>query len=95
MHYLGRLADRQAPGAPPLPPLTTEYLGGLGTFARRFLRELYGRLPAPFVLVVADVHQIGPNSPAEELLCAALSEVPPGSALVGRIAAGRDLDPPT
>ncbi|MGE5155524.1 MAG: AAA family ATPase [Bdellovibrio bacteriovorus] len=130
VHYLGRLAARQDPGAPPLPALTPEYLGGLATFARRFLRDLYWRLPAPFVLVLDDVHQIRAESPAQQLLSAALSEVPPGcavvlcgrtapppalarfalhegalngedlrldaaeaAALLGRIAAGQDLDP--
>ena len=91
VHYLGRLASEYAPSVPPLPALTPEYLGELGTFARRFLRDLYARLPEPFVLVVDDVHQIGADSPAQCLLSVALSEVPPGSAVV---LCGRTAPPP-
>ena len=91
VHYLGRLASEHDPGAPPLPALTPEYLGDLGTFARRFLRELYARLPEPFVLVLDDIHQIDADSPAQRLLVAALSEVPPGSAV---ILCGRTAPPP-
>lgn len=91
VHYLDRLARVHAPGTPSLPALTPEYLGGLDAFARRFWRDLYARLPAPFVLVVDDVHQIGRDSPAQRLLCAALTEVPPGSALV---LCGRTAPPP-
>ncbi len=91
VHYLGRLAAAHAPGAPPLPALTPEYLEGLATFARRFLRDLYAHLPAPFVLVMDDVHEIGSDSPAQHLLSVALAEVPPGSALV---LCGRSAPPP-
>jgi ATP/maltotriose-dependent transcriptional regulator MalT/DNA-binding SARP family transcriptional activator len=90
-HYLDRLARAHAPGAPSLPALTPEYLGGLDAFARRFWRELYARLSAPCVLVVDDCHQIGRDSPAQRLLCVALAEVPPGSALV---LCGRTAPPP-
>lgn len=91
VHYLGRLAAQQDPGAPPLPALTPEYLDGLATFARRFLRDLYARLPAAFVLVLDDVHQIRADSPTQQILSAALSEVPPGCALV---LCGRTAPPP-
>ncbi len=91
VHYLGRLASEHDPGAPPLPALTPEYLGDLSTFARQFVRELYARLPEPFVLVVDDIHQIHADSPAQRLLMAALSEVPPGSAV---ILCGRTAPPP-
>lgn len=82
VHYLNLLAQEHAPEAPPLPALTPEYLGGLDTFARRLLRDLYARLPVPFVLVVDDVHQIALDSPSQRLLCVAVAEVPPGSAVV-------------
>ena len=91
VHYLGRLASEHHPAAPPLPSLTPAYFGDLGTFARRFLRDLYARLPEPFVLVVDDAHQIAADSPAQRLLVAALSEVPPGSAV---ILCGRTAPPP-
>lgn len=91
VHYLGRLARVHAPGTPPLPALTPEYLGGLDAFARRFWRDLYARLSAPFLLVVDDVHQIGRDSLAQRLLRVALTEVPPGSAL---LLCGRTPPPP-
>lgn len=48
-HYLGLAAPRRRR---PLPHLTPEYRQKLSVFARRFFRELYGRLRAPFLLTM-------------------------------------------
>lgn len=86
-HYLALAARRAAPRRrKPLPLLTPEYLPGLSTFARRFLRDLYGRVPAPFVLVLDNCQDLPAASPVQAVLATAVEELPPGgrAVLVGR-----------
>ena len=83
-HYL-RLASQAASprSRKPLPPaLAPEFAAGLPMFARRFFRDLFGRLKPPF-LVVFDNVQDGPEgSPFWELLREGLEQIPPGGRVV-------------
>jgi LuxR family maltose regulon positive regulatory protein len=78
-HYLGLAARQAAPRRrKPLPLLTPEYLPGLSTFARRFLRDLYGRLDGPCVLVLDNCQDLPAASPVRAVLAAVVEELPPG-----------------
>jgi len=93
-HYLSLAARRAAPRRrKPLPLLTPEYLPGLATFARRYLRELYGRLEAPFCLVLDNHQELPAGSPVRDLLPLAVEELPPGgrAVIVSREAPGPAL----
>ncbi len=82
-HYLGQAGAGLRMGrGRPLPHLTPEYLAGLQAFARRYFRELFGRLPAPAVLALDNCHEAA-DSPFEDLVAWALDEAPPGIAILG------------
>lgn len=103
-HYLGLAARKAAPQRrKPLPLLTPEYLPGLATFARRYLRDLYQRLPAPVVLVLDNCQELPAASPVRAVLAAAVEELPPGGRAIlmsreapgpgmARLVAGRRLE---
>src|SRR5262245_41023394 len=78
-YYLGSAAPRRQR---PLPLLTTEYRQGLGVFARRFFRELYGRFPSPFTMVFDNYQEVPPASELHEVLAASLEEMPWGVRLI-------------
>src|SRR5256884_627714 len=78
-YYLGVSAPRRRR---PLPLLTPEYLQGLSIFARRFFRELYGRLKPPFALVFDNYQEAPATSPLHEVMREALGEIPPGGHVI-------------
>lgn len=82
-HYLDLAVAEAAPRCrTPLPKLTPEYLPGLVTFTRNFFRELGRRLKPPFVLVFDNLHELGPQAPLHDVLCAGLEELPPQATAV-------------
>ncbi|WP_242345344.1 BTAD domain-containing putative transcriptional regulator [Anaeromyxobacter terrae] len=79
-YYLAQASRRAAPGfRRPLPLFTAQYHGGLQTFARRFFRELWGRLDVPFAVVLDGLHEVPPGCELPDLLCEALVELPEGA----------------
>ncbi len=68
--------------APPLPLLTPEYLADLPGFARRWWRELFGRLPDHVVLVLDNYQEVPAESSLHRMLAAAADEIPEGANLI-------------
>lgn len=95
-HFLRQASQAAQAASPrsrkPLPPaLAPEFAVGLPAFARRFFRDLFGRLKSPF-LVVFDNVQDGPEGPPFwELLREGLGQIPPGGRVV---LASRSAPPP-
>lgn len=81
-HYLGVAARQAAPDAPAPPKLTAEYARGTAAFARNFFRELYARLPMPFVLVFDDYPRLPADSPLHDLIRLGLEEIPLGGTVL-------------
>jgi DNA-binding SARP family transcriptional activator len=82
-HYLGEAAkpfDRR--GQRPLPALTPEYLQDVPGFARRFFRELFGRLPDAAVVVLDNYQEVAADQPFHQIVADAVMEVPRGQTLV-------------
>lgn len=76
-YYLGLAAKQAAPRKKkPLPLFTPEYRKGLPAFTRRYFRELYTRLPQPFVVVFDNYQDIGAETLVHEVMQYALEEVP-------------------
>ena len=79
-YYLG-LAVKALPGAnkrSTLPLLTPEYLLDVPGFARRYLREIFGRLPRPSALVLDNFQEIAEDSPLHAALSEGFGEIPDG-----------------
>lgn len=72
-YYLGQAAPRRRHALPLLAP---EYRHGLAIFARRFFRELYARLRAPFTVVFDNYQEVPDDSPLQEVVGEALCEIP-------------------
>ncbi|SMF97354.1 Transcriptional regulatory protein, C terminal [Methylomagnum ishizawai] len=81
-HYLGLAVRHSVPGTPGLPKLGPEYAQGKAAFARNFFRELYARLPAPFIVVFDNYEALLADSPLHELLRLGLEEIPPGGVVL-------------
>jgi DNA-binding SARP family transcriptional activator len=60
-----------------LPLLRPEYQPGLATFARGYFRELFGRLRAPFALVLDNYHEVPADSALHQVLREGLAALPP------------------
>ncbi len=67
---------------PTLPLLTPEYLMDVATFTHGYFRNLWARLPQPFVLVFDNYQEIGEDAPLHGLLQAGLIQVPEGSNVI-------------
>ena len=78
-YYLGQGAPRRGR---PLPLLTPEFRHRLDIFARRFFRELYARLKAPFTVVFDNYQEVPSNSPLHEVVREALAEIPAGGRVI-------------
>jgi ATP/maltotriose-dependent transcriptional regulator MalT/DNA-binding SARP family transcriptional activator len=72
-YYLGLAAPRRRL---PLPLLTPEYRQGLAIFARRFFRELYTRLAAPWTVVLDNYQEVTAASELHDVMREALDELP-------------------
>ncbi len=77
LYDLGQAAPRGG-GRRALPLWLPEQRATLSTFARRFARELYGRLGRRFVLVLDNVQEVPAASGFADVVDVALSELPPG-----------------
>ncbi|HKF94569.1 MAG TPA: hypothetical protein VKB96_08205, partial [Gammaproteobacteria bacterium] len=76
-YYLDLAAKQAAPHKKkPLPLFTPEYLKGLPAFTRRYFRDLYARLPQPFVVVFDNYQDVGAETQTHEVMRYALEEVP-------------------
>ena len=78
-YYLGLAAPRRRR---PLPLLTPEYRQGVAVFARRFFRELYGRLKPPFTVVFDNYQDAPPDAALHEVMAETVGEIPKGGRLV-------------
>src|SRR5215813_7905535 len=74
-YYLGSAAPKRGR---PLPLLTAEYRQGLAVFTRRFFRELYSRLPAPFTLVFDNYQDVPADPQLHDVIAEAIAEIPEG-----------------
>jgi ATP/maltotriose-dependent transcriptional regulator MalT/DNA-binding SARP family transcriptional activator len=72
-YYLGQAAPARRR---PLPLLTSEYRQGLTVFARRFFRELFGRLATPFAVVLDNYQEVPRTSELHEVMREAIEEIP-------------------
>jgi LuxR family transcriptional regulator, maltose regulon positive regulatory protein len=78
-HYLRLAAKRTVPRSRrPLPRFGPEYLPGIKVFAKRFFRDLFGRLKPGTVVVFDNVQEVAAETPFFELLREGLAELPPG-----------------
>ncbi len=76
-YYLGLAAKQAAPRKKkPLPFFTPEYLKGLPAFTRRYFRDLYSRLPPPYVVVYDNYQDVSTASRFHEVMHYALEEIP-------------------
>ncbi len=78
-YYLGLAAHKAAPRCKtPLPLLTSEYLAGIQTFARRFFEAFFSRVTKQdrFVLVLDDYHAIPPASSFHGMMAGAFDHIP-------------------
>src|SRR5579859_1668123 len=66
----------------PLPLLTPEYLPDLEGFSRRFVRDVFARLPEGSLLVLDNYHEIAADCALHRMLNAAVAEVPQSANLV-------------
>ena len=91
-HYF-RLAVQNLPMIPDglLPQLGPESLPNLPLFAGMYFRELFAGLEKPFFLIFDNLEEIAPDSPVNEIIAAALSEIPPG---ITAILISRNPPPP-
>ncbi len=87
-HYLGEAAPRRRLR---LPVLTPDYHQGLSVFARRYFRELYGRMKVPFALVFDNYQEVSRDALLHEVLREAVEEIPPGGRLI--VISRNDLPP--
>jgi ATP/maltotriose-dependent transcriptional regulator MalT len=87
-HYLASAAAGLGPGRP-LPVLTPEQ--DVESFAHRFFRALYERMPRGAVLVLDDVHELAPDTPLHGVLRILVEELP---SRVAAILVSRGVPPP-
>ena len=66
----------------PLPLLTPEYFSDLPGFARRWWRELFGRLPGHSLVVLDNYQEVPAESALHRMLAAAAEEIPEGANLI-------------
>lgn len=82
-YYLGLASRAAAPTArKPLPLLTAEYVPGLPAFARRYFRDLYGRLKRPFVLVFDNYQAVPDMSALHQVVRVAVEEMPTSGCVI-------------
>lgn len=77
-HFLSLACKQLDPAArnDPLPVFGPELLSGLTVFARRFFRDLFLRLAAPFVLVFDNLNEAPPDSALYGILREGICEIP-------------------
>ncbi len=76
-YYLGLAAQKAAPRKrSPLPLLTPEYLSDLPLFSRRYFRDLFSRLPKPFVIVFDNYQEAPSDSIFHQIIRDGMTEIP-------------------
>jgi DNA-binding SARP family transcriptional activator len=81
-YHIGRAAEQlEGHGRPSLPLLRPEYLTDLARFARRFFRELFGRLPRAR-LVLDNYQEVPPTSAVHSLVALAIEQAPRGAGVI-------------
>jgi ATP/maltotriose-dependent transcriptional regulator MalT/DNA-binding SARP family transcriptional activator len=76
-YYLGLAAQKAAPRKrSPLPLLTPEYLANLPLFSRRYFRELFSRLPKPFMIVFDNYQEAPADSIFHQIIRDGMTEIP-------------------
>lgn len=77
-HFLRLASKRASPRSrKALPPeFEPEFMAGIPAFSRRFFRDLFARLNAPFVVVFDNYQDVARESPFHEILKEGLSEIP-------------------
>ncbi|CUS38270.1 BTAD domain-containing putative transcriptional regulator [Candidatus Nitrospira nitrificans] len=82
-HYLA-LAAQAAAGRRRLrlPALTPEFMADVPGFTRRFMRELWSKVPLPAVLVLDNYQEVPVGAALHSILPIALAEFPEGAALI-------------
>jgi ATP/maltotriose-dependent transcriptional regulator MalT len=78
-YYLARAAPSLRR---PLPLFTPEYQRGLASFARRYFRSLYERLPAHFTIVLDNYQDVADEALLHRVLEEAVEELPGGGRLI-------------
>lgn len=82
-HYLAQ-AVQSAAGRKKLrlPALTPEFMADVPGFTRRFVRELWSKLPLPATLVLDNYQELPVEAPLHKILPIALAEFPQGASLI-------------
>lgn len=82
-HYLAQAAQAAAPRKKlRLPALTPEFMADVPGFTRRFMRELWSKVPLPAVLVLDNYQELPIEALLHRMLPIALAEFPQGAALL-------------
>lgn len=82
-HYLAQAAQAAAGRKKlRLPALTPEFMADVPSFTRRFLRELWSKVPLPAVLVLDNFQELPVGALLHKMLPIALAEFPHGASLI-------------
>jgi len=82
-HYLAQGAQAAAGRRKlRLPALTPEFMADVPGFTRRFMRELWSKVPLPAVLVLDNYHELPIEASLHKVLPIALAEFPAGAAFM-------------
>jgi LuxR family maltose regulon positive regulatory protein len=76
-YYMGQTAPhREVAARSRLPRWSSEYLGDLSAFARRYFRTLFERMEAPFAVVLDSYQEVPPQSSFHEVVRDLFAEIP-------------------
>lgn len=81
-HYLRHAARKLEGNARALPAFSPEYGADVGSFSRRFFRELFALAKGPLALVMDNLHEVPPESMLHSVLEAAFNQIPKGCCVV-------------
>lgn len=81
-YYMALAVEAVSGVEAPMPRLAPEYTGDLGAFAHAYFRELFSRLPSPFVVVFDNYQEVPIHSRFHEVIRDGLAEVPAGSSVI-------------
>ena len=82
-HYLAHAARKlDGLGAKELPAFTPQAGADTASFARKFFRQLFARVKAPFALVFDNLHAVPPEGALHAVLEAAFNQVPKHCAVI-------------
>lgn len=82
-HYLAQAAQTAAGRKKlRLPALTPEFMADVPGFTRRFMRELWSKVPLPATLILDNYQELSIEAPLHKILPIALAEFPQGAALI-------------